>query len=142
MSPFSKLQALPKNAKPVIEWDIRDAAYLSITQGIQDVIEEMASNARNDNFSQLDAEGDNQAKLINQQLSEFYRPIYVRLQRDNRSWLAILDKKKPDDSLDYRLSESIERTFILPGLRELVWVKLYLLEHTGKDFEAKILLIS
>ena len=28
------------------------------------------------------------------------------------------------------------------GLRELVWVKLYLLEHTGKDFEAKILLIS
>jgi len=33
-------------------------------------------------------------------------------------------------------------TLVILGLRVLVWVNLYLLEHTGKDFQPKIIFIS
>jgi len=32
--------------------------------------------------------------------------------------------------------------FILKGHRVVVWVILYLLEHTGKDFQSEILLVT
>lgn len=35
-SPFSKLQAYPKDAKPVTSWKNRDEAFVSITQGIRE----------------------------------------------------------------------------------------------------------
>lgn len=34
-APFSKLQALPKNAKPITTWDNRDEAFLNVAQGIR-----------------------------------------------------------------------------------------------------------
>jgi hypothetical protein len=37
-APFGKLQALPKNAKPVTKWDDRDEAFLNIAQGIRAAI--------------------------------------------------------------------------------------------------------
>ncbi|MFK8184256.1 MAG: TIR domain-containing protein [Phormidesmis sp.] len=42
-SPFSKLQALPKNAKPVSSWDSTDLALTDIAQGIRLVCEELRS---------------------------------------------------------------------------------------------------
>lgn len=38
-APFGKLQALPKNAKPVSKWGNRDEAFLSIVEGIRKVAE-------------------------------------------------------------------------------------------------------
>lgn len=40
--PFSKLQALPSEAKPVYRWTHRDEAYTDITEGIAKVIEELS----------------------------------------------------------------------------------------------------
>jgi hypothetical protein len=37
-APFGKLQALPKNAKPVTKWDDRDEAFLDVAQGIRRAI--------------------------------------------------------------------------------------------------------
>jgi MinD-like ATPase involved in chromosome partitioning or flagellar assembly len=37
-SPFSKLQALPKNAKPITIWENQDAAFIDVIQGIRQVI--------------------------------------------------------------------------------------------------------
>ncbi len=37
-TPFSALQALPKNAKPVVSWPNKDEAFLTVVQGIQAVI--------------------------------------------------------------------------------------------------------
>lgn len=39
-APFAVLQALPKDAKPVVSWSNRDEAFLSVTKGIRDVIKE------------------------------------------------------------------------------------------------------
>ncbi len=41
-APFSKLQALPKDAKPVTKWGDRDEAFVNITQGIRKVVESLA----------------------------------------------------------------------------------------------------
>jgi hypothetical protein len=40
-APFGKLQALPKNAKPVTSWTDRDEAFLNITEGIQRVVQRL-----------------------------------------------------------------------------------------------------
>jgi tetratricopeptide (TPR) repeat protein len=40
--PLGKLQALPKDGKPVTLWPNRDEAWLNVTQGIRKAIEEMA----------------------------------------------------------------------------------------------------
>jgi tetratricopeptide (TPR) repeat protein len=38
-SPFSKLQVLPKDAKPVTQWHDRDEAFLNVVQGIRRAVE-------------------------------------------------------------------------------------------------------
>lgn len=40
--PFSNLQALPSEAKPVYRWTHRDEAYMDITEGIARIIEELS----------------------------------------------------------------------------------------------------
>ncbi|MBM0745652.1 toll/interleukin-1 receptor domain-containing protein (plasmid) [Phormidium sp. CLA17] len=37
-SPFSKLQILPKDAKPVTQWSDRDAAFLDVVEGLRQVL--------------------------------------------------------------------------------------------------------
>jgi tetratricopeptide (TPR) repeat protein len=49
-APFSKLQALPKDAKPVISWANRDEALLEVARGIRAAIEELGAE---DNSGEL-----------------------------------------------------------------------------------------
>ncbi len=42
-APFSKLQAFPKDAKPVTSWANQDEAFVSVAQGIRRAIERLAS---------------------------------------------------------------------------------------------------
>ena len=41
-SPFSKLQVLPKDAKPVTQWSDRDTAFLNVVEGIRRAVESLA----------------------------------------------------------------------------------------------------
>lgn len=43
---FSKLQALPKDGKPVTSWRNRDEAYLDVAKGIRKVVEELTHRSR------------------------------------------------------------------------------------------------
>jgi len=38
-APFAKLQALPKDAKPIASWSSPDEAYLNVVQGIRKVLD-------------------------------------------------------------------------------------------------------
>jgi hypothetical protein len=40
-APFAKLQALPKDAKPVMKWSNRDEAWTDVARGIRRVVEEL-----------------------------------------------------------------------------------------------------
>jgi len=41
-APFGRLQALPKDGRPVTRWRPQDEAFLDIAQGIRSVAEELA----------------------------------------------------------------------------------------------------
>ncbi len=43
-APFGRLQALPKDAKPVTTWPNREVAYLDIALGIQKALSEQKKN--------------------------------------------------------------------------------------------------
>lgn len=45
-APFAKLQALPKDAKPVTTWSNRDMAFMEIAKGIREVIERQTGAKR------------------------------------------------------------------------------------------------
>lgn len=52
-----------------------------------------------------------------QQLTEFYWPIYSRLQKDNAIWSRILDKRKSDPILQ-KIATEIEVKEVLPNHEE------------------------
>ena len=43
-APFGKLQALPRDAKPITSWVNRDEALLNVSQGIEAVVDRFATN--------------------------------------------------------------------------------------------------
>ena len=43
-APFGKLQPLPTNGKPITRWPNRDEAFLDVTNGIKQVINEIIAN--------------------------------------------------------------------------------------------------
>ena len=45
-APFSKLQALPKDARPVTSWPNRDEAWTDVARGIRKAVEEITANPR------------------------------------------------------------------------------------------------
>src|SRR6202011_4498990 len=45
--PFEKLQVLPTDAKPVTKWQNRDDAFLDITRGIRNAVEEFNATLSN-----------------------------------------------------------------------------------------------
>ncbi len=45
-APFSKLQVLPKDAKPVTSWPNRDEAWTDVARGIRKAVEEITANPR------------------------------------------------------------------------------------------------
>ncbi len=57
---------------------------------------------------------------IERQLSEFYWPMFLRLQKDNTVWRRLLDKGKEEDNPLRRIGSKIEIDFILPNHIELV----------------------
>jgi len=44
-TPFAKLQALPKDAKPVVTWADRDLAFVDITDGLRNAIQDLVGTA-------------------------------------------------------------------------------------------------
>ena len=62
------------------------------------------------------------AKLnrVERQLSEFYWPVYLRLQMDNTVWRRLLDKNRDDSDPLKVIGNQIEVDFLLPNHREIV----------------------
>ncbi|WP_146141193.1 hypothetical protein [Stenomitos frigidus] len=61
-------------------------------------------------------------QLIERQLTEFYWPVYLRLQKDNVVWERMLDKSKEDSGPLQKIGAVIEIDFILPNHEEMVKV--------------------
>lgn len=53
ITPFGKIQALPKNAQPVTQWTDRDSAYLNICEGILALLTSTKSESKETNFEPI-----------------------------------------------------------------------------------------
>ena len=45
-TPFAKLQALPRDAKPVVTWPDRDSAFVDITDSLRSAVEDLVGGVR------------------------------------------------------------------------------------------------
>src|ERR1019366_6344748 len=58
---------------------------------------------------------------LQQRLSEFYWPLYLRLQRDNIVWTRILARNDSDET-KRKIAHEIEESVILPNHREAIGI--------------------
>lgn len=69
---------------------------------------------------------DKKIQLLERQLSEFYWPIYIRLEKDNLIWEKVFDK---NSGVDPAVQKALETTHILPNHQEIMEIlssKIYL----------------
>ncbi len=81
-----------------------------------------------------------QAELdfVERQISEFYWPIYLRLEKDNAMWQRIATLGARENALPDSASEAIERDFILKNHQEIVEIieqKIHLAEQSPNSQE-------
>jgi hypothetical protein len=65
---------------------------------------------------------DKRVKFLEEQLSQFYWPMYLHLEKDNLIWERLLERNHDPDSPHSRLSIQIETGVILPNHREALTV--------------------
>lgn len=77
-------------------------------------------------------------ELIERQISEFYWPIYLRLEKDNVMWKRIKSLSSEKNLLPEAASEAIEKEFILKNHQEIVDIiesKIHLAENSNDSKE-------
>ena len=65
---------------------------------------------------------DKRVRFLEQQLSQFYWPMYLHLQKDNLYWERLRERTQDPESSQSRLSLQIESGVILPGHKEAMAV--------------------
>ncbi|BAB73404.1 hypothetical protein ACN23B_07225 [Anabaena sp. FACHB-709] len=74
--------------------------------------------------------------LIERQISEFYWPIYLRLEKDNVMWKRIKSLSPEQNVLPEAASDAIEKEFILKNHQEMVEIiesKIHLAENANNS---------
>ncbi|MEG4285013.1 hypothetical protein QUB68_17955 [Microcoleus sp. A006_D1] len=77
-------------------------------------------------------------EFIERQISEFYWPIYLRLEKDNVMWKRIKSLSSEKNVLPEAASEAIEKEFILKNHQEIVEIiesKIHLAENSNNSKE-------
>jgi len=102
-APFAKLQALPRDAKPVTQWDNQDEAFLSVADGIRMVLDEFAPSRAHSRRARLGLEELSPVEQVRIAVQES-RPDQLAAVRTFMAWcLSELVRLAPD------FTQSIER---------------------------------
>jgi TIR domain-containing protein len=102
-APFGRLQALPKDAKPIVAWQDRDEAWLDVVRGVRKAIEELRGkpSARRPQIHELDNLTDRESLV---RYREEYQPTPTQvkvLETPNQTaWLRVTEK-----GLEYHLDD-------------------------------------
>lgn len=75
-------------------------------------------------------------ELLEKQLSEFYLPLYIRLEKDNLVWMKVFEQT--DNQLSPEVRKNLELQFILPNHDEMMKIiesKIYLARADKRLFE-------
>ena len=112
---------------------------------------EIFKNETNEKYRQrqLIAELENQLAMsrynaelefIERQISEFYWPIYLRLEKDNVMWKRIKSLSAEKNTLPEAASEAIEKDFILKNHQEIVEIIESKIHFVGDSANSKELI--
>ena len=112
---------------------------------------EIFKNETNEKYRQrqLIAELENQLAMsrynaelefIERQISEFYWPIYLRLEKDNVMWKRIKSLSAEKNTLPEAASEAIEKDFILKNHQEIVEIIESKIHFAGDSANSKELI--
>lgn len=106
--PFGKLQALPKNAKPVTTWDNRDEAFRDIAQGLRKAVEGLPPAPRLFISYKRDVAPDESvARQLAQVLGQRYAVAIDQNMRVGTDWMAWIEQQlRQSDFLVVLLSEA------------------------------------
>lgn len=99
----------------VLDWYLARRAADGTAPAGQD-----APGATGGGRGRLNADEAERLQTANLLLTEFFRPVQMRLQRDSVNWRRILDLAEPEGSLRRRIAESVERDYLLPNHDEIV----------------------
>lgn len=81
------------------------------------------------------------AELENR-LTRFYWPIYLRLQRDNVIWHKILERENPSNEDRRKLAFEIERGILIPNHEEIVKIIESNIHLADADTDFKVLIFA
>ena len=128
---LGKLQALPRNAKAVTTWKNQDEAFLDITMGIRDIVEnksvksEIAPYHLSTHRSILGFPPPTDPKTI-QQREEIVKDVYVRLAQPDITAIVLTGLgglgKSTLAALIYRYAEAQRYAGFGPFLAEALWL--------------------
>lgn len=109
LTPFAKVQALPKDGRPVIKWRDQDTAFNEITRGIRDVVSSLHIKHLESKIEKLkkviivDDErviADTLAIILNQNgfkaFSAYSGRTAVEVANEEQAWLVLSDVIMPD----------------------------------------------
>lgn len=90
------------------------------------------------------ARHNSELEFIERQISEFYWPIYLRLEKDNVMWKRVKQFNMGENPLPDAASEAIEKEFLLKNHEEIVEIiesKIHLAENSanGKELMDELL---
>jgi hypothetical protein len=90
---FGKLQALPKDAKPITTWQNRDAAFVNVVEGIRQIVEEVPKSpqvVRREEVSRLDS------KAVTNLLVSLHNALKVHMPALKPPTVCRTDRQKKD----------------------------------------------
>jgi len=81
---FGKLQALPKNAKPITTWENRDAAFKNVAEGIRKAIEGISGQPRINTKNKRSLLDDVKHEVNDRLKKSLYNTILINLFKENQ----------------------------------------------------------
>ncbi|MGI2906654.1 TIR domain-containing protein [Tolypothrix sp. VBCCA 56010] len=117
-APFAKLQALPKNAKPITTWQDQDEAFLNVVQGIRRVVEDMAKSKTSSTasgsttpatFNPLATSGGDRQR---RRLEEEHNSVQQQYDRESEklSRLRLAYSIETDTAIKFKLEKQIQES--------------------------------
>ncbi len=102
-TPFSKLQSLPLNARPVRDWSDQDYAFLNIVDGIKALLTSL-DNTKQDSFL------DHKILSPKEQFSQIYQKVlYAENDRELRKAMFTLNEYKKTNPITFEVQELEDR---------------------------------
>lgn len=101
-TPFSRLNALPRDGKAVTEWDDRNLAYVNIAEGIDRLVEEISKLKSGGSETPPPTSGSSSTRKELQECDPA-KILYMKNVKDPEKWAYSLDRMQKPETRSFEL---------------------------------------